>query len=244
MIILNFFFILYSNFLKILAKIYIPYNCRAFIFYFFGKYLFKIKNLEEFKLSDYKNLQEFFIRTIKLKTIENSKNLVSPCEAKILYCGLNKDFSNKKIKQSFFDFNNILDNQELSKKYEAGSFIILYLAPYNYHRFHAPASGVISYLKHINGASFPVNPSFKINKVFSINERVVLEINDLVMVMVGASGVREIHISKNLNEAVNIGAELGYFGLGSTIVLFSKDETFNSLDLINKNFKVLENLIV
>ena len=62
------------------------------------------------------------------------------------------------------------------------------------------------------------------------------------MVMVGASGVREIHISKSINEPVSIGDELGYFGLGSTIVLFSKDETFNNTNYLNKNFKVLETL--
>lgn len=237
---LNLFFILYSNFLKVLSKIYIPFKLRNFILYFFGKYFFKIKNTEEFKLTDYKNIKEFFIRTIKLPIIDAS--LVSPCEAKVIGCGLNKDFIGKNIKQSFFNFSDIFKNETLFKKYEAGSFIILYLAPYNYHRFHAPVSGTITFLEHIKGSSFPVNPFFKIDNVFSINERVVLEIGNLVMVMIGASGVREIHINKNIKEAVNIGDELGYFGLGSTIVLFSKDESFNRLDLINKNFKVLENL--
>lgn len=242
MIILNFCFILYSNLLKILSLIYIPTICRKSVLTLVSKYFFKIQNINNFNLLEYKNIKEFFIRKINLKTIQNQNTIVSPCEGKIIYSGLNSEIKNLKIKQSIFNYESIFDNKSLTKLYHNGSFLVIYLAPYNYHRFHAPITSKITYLKHLKGSSFPVNPAFKINNVFSINERVILELSNLVMVIVGASGVREIRINNNLNDTVQIGEELGYFGLGSTIILFSNSKIFNNYT--NKTLNSLDELFV
>jgi phosphatidylserine decarboxylase len=244
-----FFFIIYSNFINLISKMYIPVFLRKLVLHIVAKYFLKIKNINDFNLKEYKNIKAFFIRKIKIKTkdLEKENNILSPCEGKIINLGLIENIKKPKdkklkIKQSSFDYNFLLDNDtNLINKYNDANFIVVYLAPHNYHRFHAPLTGNISYLKKVKGFSYPVNPNY--NKNLSLNERVILEIDNILLVFIGASGVREIHISKSINETINIGQELGYFGLGSTIIVISKNFKFSSF-LLNKNINVLEKLSI
>jgi len=241
---LNIIFVLYSRLINFISKIYIPVFLRAYILFIVAKYFLKIKNLQDFNLKEYKNIKAFFIRKIKTKEIDIEENntLIAPCDGRIIDFGIINEIKTKKIKQSYFDFNLLLDkDDDLINKHINSTYVTIYLAPYNYHRFHAPSSGTINYLKRINGTFLPVNPYFKIPNIFSINERVILGIDDILLIFVGASGVREIFIKHKLNENIKIGEELGYFGLGSTIILISKNFNFNA-KLLNKDISALETL--
>ena len=55
--------------------------------------------------------------------------------------------------------------------------IVIYLAPGDYHRIHAPASFSISNVRHFPGTLFPISPIVArlIPNLFALNERVVLK---------------------------------------------------------------------
>lgn len=100
--------------------------------------------------------------------------------------------------------------------------LILYLAPGDYHRFHAPTDFEISRRKAFEGSLYPVNEQSLVNnKVYEKNARLILHgkwLNGyLSMVLVGALNVGRIVVKDNLKYAK--GEEMGYFNLGSTILL-------------------------
>jgi phosphatidylserine decarboxylase len=135
---------------------------------------------------------------------------------------------------------------ELAQKCQNGSFINLYLSPRDYHHVHAPCSMRIIRRVHIPGALWPVN-NWALSRVpllFQKNERVVLEFESEfgagALVMVGALNVGSMRLEfDNLSTnhplswtrsvetvsysppvAIEVGARLGSFLLGSSVLVF------------------------
>jgi phosphatidylserine decarboxylase len=75
---------------------------------------------------------------------------------------------------------------------------VIYLAPGDYHRFHAPANFTVKHLRHFPGTLFPISPIVArlIPNLFALNERVVLtgtwEYGFFSMTAVGAYNVGSI----------------------------------------------------
>ena len=133
------------------------------------------------------------------------------------------------------------------ESFENGSFATIYLSPADYHRVHLPLDGTITNIKKIPGKLFSVSKKTveKINNIYCRNERVVIqgtsEFGRFYLIMVGAIVVGKIKLSFipqelqfNENYSVNIpmkqGDEVGYFELGSTILLIMES---NHLAKIN-----------
>jgi len=118
---------------------------------------------------------------------------------------------------------------------EGGRWLTLYLSPRDYHRYHAPAAMAVVESCHIAGRRWPVNGwgIDHIPDLFVENERVVVAAETaagwpLVMVYVAALNVGriELHgVSPPVGHAgrhrweLAAGEEMGYFSLGSTILL-------------------------
>jgi len=118
---------------------------------------------------------------------------------------------------------------------DGGRWLTLYLSPRDYHRYHAPAAMAVVESCHIPGRRWPVNGwgIDHIPDLFVENERVVVVAETaagwpLVMVYVAAFNVGriELHgVSPPAGHAghhrweVAAGDEMGYFSLGSTILL-------------------------
>jgi phosphatidylserine decarboxylase precursor len=81
-------------------------------------------------------------------------------------------FGSYENKQHFLKLLNVVKERNNELKY-----ILLYLSPKDYHRYHSAAICSQNYRRHIPGSLYSVNPSF-VNKVkadtFNANERVVL----------------------------------------------------------------------
>lgn len=118
---------------------------------------------------------------------------------------------------------------------EGGQWLTLYLSPRDYHRYHAPAGMTVVESCHISGRRWPVN-GWGINHIpdlFVENERVVAAAETvggwpLVMVFVAALNVGRIHLHGLIPPtggcgrhrwSLAAGEEMGYFSLGSTILL-------------------------
>jgi len=133
--------------------------------------------------------------------------------------------------------------------FDHGSFMTIYLAPKDYHRVHLPVDATLTEQVYIPGRLFSVQPftTSHIPNIFSRNERLVLNFDSkngpFSMVLVGATIVGCIGTTwdgdcprqsklqrKKMNLDLKQGEEIGYFKLGSTVIL-----------LWSKNIKELEN---
>ena len=91
-------------------------------------------------------------------------------------------------------------------------FLVLYLSPKDYHRFHSPTSFTASYRRHIAGYLEPVDPRYvvKHKDVYKSNERVNL-LGDwahgfLGISFVGALNVGSIRLHFDEALVTNVGS--------------------------------------
>ena len=199
---------------------------------------------------NYNSFNDFFIRKLKkdARPVDSTPNLVvSPADGKILAYE-NISNTNFLVKGSRFDVSSFLENTKLAKKYINGSLIIIRLAPYDYHRFHFPVSGMVSLPIIVDGYLYSVNPIAikKMVEIFFLNKREYIEIStqqfgDIIMAEVGATMVGSI-IQTYKGDSVIVGEEKGYFKFGgSTVVLlFEKNKIIIDNDLLNNTVAGLE----
>lgn len=128
--------------------------------------------------------------------------------------------------------------------YTNGSFATLYLAPYDYHRVHSPVAGELTAARYVPGHLYSVN-SITVRllpRLFTRNERLVCHLRTAVgpmaIIFVGALNVgsvstpwtgrirpRKKGVVDNLKlaadtpAAVDKGQLLGWFNMGSTVIL-------------------------
>ena len=123
-------------------------------------------------------------------------------------------------------------------KFKRASYAIIYLAPHNYHRVHFPCDAVMTQARFIPGSLFSVNTGSSIRRpsLYAYNQRLACfcetEYGFLGIVMVAALMVSTIGTSWGAeHRAISLpytdktkrkfrkGDELGYFSLGSSVVL-------------------------
>lgn len=124
-----------------------------------------------------------------------------------------------------------------------GEFATIYLSPKDYHRVHMPMAGKLRDMIYVPGDLFSVNQvtAENVPRLFARNERVVCifdtDKGPMAMVLVGAMIVaavetvwaghiapprRELKVSEYgapVDVALDKGAEMGRFKLGSTVIL-------------------------
>ncbi|HWE22344.1 MAG TPA: archaetidylserine decarboxylase [Myxococcales bacterium] len=132
--------------------------------------------------------------------------------------------------------------EEDALPFAGGSFLTVYLAPYNYHRIHAPLAGNITGYVNVPGTLWPVNAIGvrNVERLFCINERLTTFLQTprgkCAVVAVGAMNVGRIRavyddVVTNVRRtravqrkdyekpiAVEKGGELAIFEMGSTVV--------------------------
>lgn len=173
--------------------------------------------------------------------------LLSPADGRLEDAGRIELGSTLRIKGRTYSVGELLDDRLASSLYAGGQFAVVYLSPRDYHRVHAPVTGVVRLLRHVDGTLFPVNAIGlrHVPRLFARNERVVVEQTTqahgpIATVMVGAIGVGRISVSFDLELVTNAGRayrertfpegrgphlergdELGTFHLGSTVIVFA-----------------------
>lgn len=242
----------------------------------FARY-YKI-NLEETEkpINQYASLGDFFVRNLKpgLRPLGQAF-LLNPADSKITQASPVTHGQMIQAKNKFYQVQDFLADSKAAQTYQNGFFVTYYLCPTDYHQVHSPVDGVIQKITHIPGQLWPVNQwsTENIEELFSINERVVVEIQTarglLSVVFVGATNVGFIEIFKlpelkgnhlevfknktwdNLSLSLKKGDKLGQFRMGSTVVLvaqasISNDYTQNTNILsqwVNQSVKVNSDFI-
>ncbi|KAG7394976.1 hypothetical protein PHYBOEH_004417 [Phytophthora boehmeriae] len=228
--------------------------------------------LDEMKypLQDYANLGEFFSRPLKdgtrpFDTVPG--HLTSPVDGTVASIGVVNDSGSvptlEQVKGARYRLDEFLGDLPsfFTKKTRASNgkklfHCVLYLAPGDYHRIHAPVDWQVEERRHFPGNLFPVNQTAArlIPSLFVENERVALlgewEHGFFSLTAVGATNVGSITltkepefrtntveqnelvgqcVTKNYNGKVDTtrGEEMAQFKLGSTVVLvFEAPESF------------------
>lgn len=202
----------------------------------------------------YPSLGDFFVRRLKpeARPIDDaSSHVVSPVDALVMTAGtIDTNGTALQIKGSSYPIGKLLPDADTDILYHGGFWLQLYLSPRDYHRIHFPVTGRISKAWYAPGRLYPVN-HFSLNAfpgVLARNERILLQLDNgphtLAMALVGALNVGRIGLTVSPFETNRcgrqqacpvpldrdtgvMGEELGYFRMGSTVVLFFRSGSFS-----------------
>jgi len=214
-------------------------------------------------ISDYDSLEDLFVRRLRpgLRRVEpDSTAVVSPVDAMTGVCGTVEQDTLFQVKGRSYRLSRLLDDEENAKRFEGGPYATFYLSPRDYHRIHAPVSGVVREARVVPGGLLPVFPEAlqKVDELFARNERLITYIDTthagrVAVVKVGATLVGrislaydpDVHTNKQGQTRRTIhydpphliqkGADLGAFELGSTVVLVGEKGKVDFSGLVEGN---------
>lgn len=201
----------------------------------------------EDKTKDFLCFNDFFSRKLKASSRPITKDnniLVSPGDGKLL--AYDKITSNKlvQVKGITYKLSELLAADDMCKKYEGGTCLILRLCPTDYHRFHFIDDGVCEEPIKIKGDYYSVNPVAlkEVPQLFCRNKREWClfhseNFGDVIYVEVGATCVGSIIQTYHPNTSIIKGEEKGYFKFGgSTLILFfEKDKIKIDKDILEQS---------
>jgi len=213
---------------------------------FIAKYGVNMAEAAESDPAAYKTFNDFFTRALKPGARPlAATDLLSPVDGAISQFGTIADGQIFQAKGHDFSATALVGGDAaLAAPFRDGSFANLYLSPRDYHRIHMPCAGRLTRMIHVPGALFSVNPTTArgVPGLFARNERVVCvfeneRFGSFVLVLVGATivgsmatawhGVVNPPRPGRLRDwryeggavALERGAEMGRFLLGSTVVM-------------------------
>jgi phosphatidylserine decarboxylase len=207
-------------------------------------------DLEEVKLDvpgDFATFNDFFIRELAAdaRPIDGDDDaIVSPVDGTVSFAGTIRADNLFQAKGIDYSLGDLLatDTHE-AERYVDGSFATIYLAPYNYHRVHAPLAGELVAARYVPGDLFSVNEATvsSVDGLFRRNERLVMHFRTAtgpaVLIFVGALNVGSISTpwtgeirprKTGVVDALELsghpaqvqkGDLLGWFNMGSTVIL-------------------------
>ena len=207
-------------------------------------------DLDEVKLEvpgDFSTFNDFFIRELKegAREIDDDEDaIISPVDGTVSAAGaIRADmiFQAKGIDYTIGDL--LATDLAEAEHYIDGQFATIYLAPYNYHRVHAPVAGELVAARYVPGDLFSVNQATvsHLDGLFRRNERLIMRFRTAhgpaVVVLVGAmnvgsistpwtgevrprkAGVVDVLDITSHPTDVGKGDLLGWFNMGSTVIL-------------------------
>ncbi|MGI9326246.1 MAG: archaetidylserine decarboxylase [Pseudomonadales bacterium] len=212
----------------------------TFIRLFARAYDISLDQAEVQSLAGFPSFNAFFTRALRAdaRPIDSDPSSVtSPADGSVSQCGNITQGALLQAKGTHYSLDSLVGSA-VSKRYEGGRFITVYLAPSDYHRYHLPLAGKLIRSRSIPGALFSVNAKTEaaISDLFCRNERLVCTFETaagpMLMIMVGALIVGAIdtvfgsppspyvrEASAEHDQVFTKGEELGRFLLGSTVIV-------------------------
>ncbi len=211
-------------------------------------------NVEEVKLAvpdDFATFNDFFVRELAdgARDINHQADaIVSPADGTVSLTGRIRADRLLQAKGIDYSLDELLATDlEQSALYVNGRFATIYLAPYNYHRVHAPFDGELRAARYVPGTLFSVNETTaaRVAGLFRRNERLILHFRTAngpaVLIFVGALNVGSISTpwsgeirprKSGIVDVINLtghdtrvqkGDLLGWFNMGSTVIVLLPD---------------------
>ena len=196
---------------------------------------------------DFDTFNHFFVRELHsgARPIDGGEDsIVSPVDGTISIAGKIRSDSIFQAKGINYSLDDLLATDlERARAYVDGTFATIYLAPYNYHRIHAPLDGELIAARYVPGDLFSVNQATvaRVNGLFRRNERLIMHFKTArgpaVLIFVGALNVGSISTpwtgeirprKHGVVDALDLsrhslsikkGDLLGWFNMGSTVIL-------------------------
>ncbi len=193
------------------------------------------------------SFNDFFIRELKgdARPIDSRPmSIVSPVDGIVTQAGQLQADSIFQAKGLHYSLDDLLAaDLDDARAFRDGSYATIYLAPYNYHRVHAPLAGELMAAHYVPGDLFSVNAAtvLHIAGLFHRNERLILHIatarGPMALIFVGAlnvgsistrwggeirprkSGVVEMLDTSAHPRRIEKGELLGWFNMGSTVIV-------------------------
>ena len=188
----------------------------------------------------------FFTRQLRDGTrhIDPDPNaVVSPADGRIESMGRVDGAGTFTVKGRPYSVAELVGDEAEAARFLGGSGCVVYLSPRDYHRVHAPVSGVVRRIRSMPGDYFPVNAIGvkHVANLFCRNRRVAIEIDadgnlgrvTVVMVVamivgrITTAGIeaRDVPLGDHVFDPplrVQKGDEIGVFHLGSTAVVLTE----------------------
>jgi phosphatidylserine decarboxylase len=196
---------------------------------------------------DFPTFNDFFIRELsdEARSVDTQPlSIISPADGTVSSAGTLAADRLLQAKGLRYSLDELLSTDlEESDAYLNGRFATIYLAPYNYHRVHAPFDGKLVAARYVPGDLFSVNEitAARVAGLFRRNERVVMHFRTprgpAILVLIGALNVGSISTpwsgeirpqKSGVVVAIDISAHdtdvrkgdlLGWFNMGSTVIV-------------------------
>ena len=220
---------------------------------FVGIYDVDIDEVKQDVPGGFETFNDFFVRELlpEARPIDSRiDSIVSPVDGTVSIASTIRDTSIIQAKGIDYTLDDLLATDlEQADAYIDGTFATIYLAPYNYHRIHAPLDGELVAARYIPGDLFSVNEATvaRVNGLFRRNERLVMHFKTdrgpAALIFVGAlnvgsistpwsgelrpqkRGVVEVLDLSTATTTIKKGDLLGWFNMGSTVILLMPSGT-------------------
>ena len=210
-------------------------------------------NMDDFDPSDinkYRTFEEFFVRKLKpdhrpiFEEDDPSKTVVVADCRLVVYPSV-AETRKLWIKGHNFTIANLIKDDALAQSWHDGAVASFRLSPQDYHRYHSPVRGTVSWYKHISGQYYQVDPVCLQSDVDILTENArccicinTVEFGKVLYVAIGATNVGTVEISEKCQTAgyqIEKGEEVGLFQFGgsSIIVAFEKGRVDFDDDLLD-----------
>jgi len=193
----------------------------------------------------YANFNAFFTRPLRpgVRPLA-AADVLCPADGAISQIGRIEQGLLFQAKGRYFTAAELLGDPQRAAPFRDGHYATIYLSPRDYHRVHMPLAGKLVATTYVPGRLFSVNAATAdgVDRLFARNERLVCHfetaVGPMAMVLVGAmivAGIETVWSGRvappprvpvtidyqALPEAVALdrGAEMGRFCLGSTVIL-------------------------
>ena len=210
--------------------------------------LFADPDLDEAKKPAFESLHDCFIRELKpgVRPIDPDPGvLTSPCDAIVGASGTVDGDVVIQAKGLSYTLHDLLDDPVLERLYRDGRYVTLRLTSSMYHRFHAPYDCRVVHLNYFSGDTWNTNPIAvnRVEKLYCKNEHAVIQTRlpggqvvtlvPVASILVASIRLRFLDVPLHLaydgpraivcDTAFKKGEEMGWFELGSTIIVFAPE---------------------